>query len=296
MRRESTYFRPAIVALLCSAALAGMSACGAPSSAGTSGSSQATSDPLLTAMRNAGAAKIAIAQVPPYAYLTPSGQPTGYLSDVSSSVMKNLGVPRLIATVTTFDAMIPGLEARQYDFAPGGLNITNARCQVVIFSEPVTVQHDAVFVRAGNPKHLTGYASIARDPSVKAAFLAGSAQEAYALKQGVRQGQIVTVPDAQSGIAAVTGGRADALVIGQFSVPASERKGIDVVVDTSSPLAGVGIAFRKSDTAFRDAFNEALNKLRANGTLQRLYKKYGFPNWSLLAATTKASDIAPSCG
>jgi polar amino acid transport system substrate-binding protein len=295
MRRESRYFHPAIVALLCSATLAGVSACGTSSSARTSGSSQATSDPVLTAMRNTGAATVAIAQLPPYAYLTPSSQPAGYLADVSSLVMKNLGVPRLVATVTTFDAMIPGLEAGQYDFAPGGLNITNARCQVVIFSEPVTVQHDAVFVRTGNPKHLTGYASIAHDPDVKAAFLAGSPQEAYALKQGVGQGQIVTVPDAQSGIAAVTGGRADALVIGQFSVTAAERKGIDVVVDTSSPLAAVGIAFRKSDAAFRDAFNGVLDKLRANGTLQRLYVKYGFPNWSLLAATTKASDIAPSC-
>jgi polar amino acid transport system substrate-binding protein len=295
MWRESTYFRPAIAALLCSAALAGVSACGTSSPAGTSGSLQATSDPVLTAMRGSGAAKVAIAQLPPYAYLTPGGQPAGYLADVSSSVMKNLGVPRLVATVTTFDAMIPGLEAQQYDFASGGLNITSARCQVIIFSEPVTVQHDAVYVRAGNPKHLTGYASIARDPSVKAAVLAGSPQEAYALKQGVRQGQIVTVPDAQSGIAAVTGGRADTLVIGQFSVPASERKGIDSVVDTTSPLAGVGIAFRKSDVAFRDAFNGALDKLRANGTLQRLYAKYGFPNWSVLAATKKASDIAPSC-
>ena len=60
-------------------------------------------------------------------------------------------------------------------------------------------------------------------------------------------------------------------------------------------VAGVGIAFRKADVAFRDAFNGALDKLRANGTLQRFYTKYGFPNWSVLAATTKASDIAPSC-
>jgi polar amino acid transport system substrate-binding protein len=246
-------------------------------------------------MRNAGVAKVAIAQVPPYAYLTPGGQPSGYLSDVSSAVMKILGVPKLDATVTTFDAMIPGLLAQQYDFVSGGLDITSARCQVVIFSEPVTVQHDAVYVRAGNPEHLTGYASIAHDPSVTAAVLAGSQQEAYALKVGVKQSQLVTVPDVQSGIAAVTGGRADTFIVGQFSVPASERQGIDMVVDMTSPLAGVGIAFRKSDSALRDAFNGALDKLRANGTLQRLYAKYGFPNWPVLAATTKASDIASSC-
>jgi polar amino acid transport system substrate-binding protein len=247
-------------------------------------------------MRSSGAAKVAIAQLPPYAYLTPGGQPAGYLADVSSSVMKNLGVPRLVATVTTFDAMIPGLEAQQYDFASGGLNITSARCQVVIFSKPVTVQHDAVYVRAGNPKHITGYASIARDPSVKTAFLAGSPQEAYALKQGVKQGQIVTVPDAQSGIAAVTGGRADAFIVGQFSVTEPGKKGVEPIVDTTSPPVGIALAFRKEDAATRDAFDAQINALKANGTLKKLYAdKYGFNNWELLAKVNKASDITPEC-
>jgi len=210
--------------------------------------------------------------------------------------MKAHGIPKLAATVTTWDAMIPGLQARQFDFVPAGLNITSARCQVVLFTAPVTVQQDALYVMPGNPKRLSGYSSAAGFPEVKLAVLAGSSQEAFARKQGVKDSQLVTVPDTQAGIAAVTGGRADAFAVGQFSIPNPAQKGVEIVVDKASPLSGVGIAFRKEDQQARHAFNEKLNEMRSNGTLERLYaKKYGFTNWDVLAKVTKASDIAPGC-
>jgi len=252
-------------------------------------------DALVAAMRKAGEAKISIAQLPPYASLSPSGEPEGYLVEVSAQVLRGLGVAKINAVVTTFDAMIPGLQARQVDFVSAGLNITTPRCEVVVFSAPVTVQQDALYVASGNPKGLAGYASIARDAGVKAAFLAGSSQEAFALKEGVQRAQMITVPDVQSGIATVTGGRVDAFVVGQFSVPAAQRKDVAMVVDKGSPMTGVGIAFRKADVGARDAYNRGLDKLRADGTLERLYGKYGFTNWDVLSKTTKASEIAPGC-
>lgn len=40
---------------------------------------------------------------------------------------------------------------------------------------------------------------------MKVAVLAGSTQEAFARNQGVQESQLVTVPDTEAGIAAVTG-------------------------------------------------------------------------------------------
>jgi polar amino acid transport system substrate-binding protein len=259
-------------------------------------SAQGASNNLLSAMERAGEAKVAIAALPPYAYLQPNGTPEGYMIDVSTEVMKAYGIPKVAAAVTTWDAMIPGLQAHQFDFIPAGLNITSARCQVVQFSAPVTVQQEALYVMPGNPKHLSGYSAVANSAEVKVAVLAGSAQEAFARKQGVKDGQLVTVPDVQAGIAAVAGGRADAFGVGQFSIPNPAQKGVEVVVDKASPLSGIGIAFRKEDREARQAFDKKLDELRANGTLKRLYAdKYGFPNWDVLEKATKASDIAPGC-
>ncbi|MGZ5901613.1 MAG: ectoine/hydroxyectoine ABC transporter substrate-binding protein EhuB [Reyranella sp.] len=262
----------------------------------TCGAQTASDAALVKAWKQAGGAKVAIASTPPYAFLAPSGEPQGYLIEMSQEALKGLGVPKLTAVVTTWDAMIPGLQARQYDFLPGGLNITAARCQVVAFTVPVTAQQDALYVKPGNPKKLAGYASLAKNADVRVAVLAGSSQEAYALKQNVAAGQLLRVPDIQSGIAAVTGGRADTFIVGQFSVAEPEKKGVERVVDLTSPAVGIAFAFRKEDAATRDAFDAQINALKANGTMKKLYvEKYGFNNWDLLAKTNKATDIVPDC-
>ncbi|MCK6450094.1 MAG: ectoine/hydroxyectoine ABC transporter substrate-binding protein EhuB [Alphaproteobacteria bacterium] len=255
----------------------------------------AAADDLLASLGKAGAARIAIAALPPYAFLAPSGQPEGYTIDISRRVMQALGVGKLVPTVTTWDAMIPGLQARQFDFVPAGLNISAPRCQVVLFTAPITAQQDALYMKPGNAKGLTGYASVARAPGVRLAVLAGSSQEAFALKQGIAKTQLVAVPDTQAGIAAVTGGRADAFAVGQYSVPDPAQKGVELVVDRESPLLGVGIAFRNDSREARDAFDRQLDVLRANGTMKELYQKHGFTNWDVLARLSKASDVAPGC-
>lgn len=253
-------------------------------------------DALSASMRKEGEAKIAVASTPPWAYLSPSGEPQGYLLDVSLLALKGLGAPKMTPTLTTWDAMIPGLQAKRFDFIPAGLLITEARCKVVAFSQPITAQQDALYVLPGNPKKLTGFDQVAQLPDIKLAVLTGSAQEAYATKRGVKSDQMVRVPDVQAGIATVVGGRANAFAVGQFSVPSPKEKGVEVVVDKQAPVVGIGIAFRKEDAAFRDAFNKQLDALRANGTMKDLYaNKYGLPNWDTLARFTKASDVAPNC-
>ncbi|MGI6870646.1 ectoine/hydroxyectoine ABC transporter substrate-binding protein EhuB [Amycolatopsis sp. 3B14] len=264
-------------------------ACGTSSSSGSNGTG------LLDEMRKTGAAKVALAQAPPLEYLTPDGKPAGYLVDLTRGLLSDLNVGDINATMTTFDAMIPALQARKYDFLPGGLNITAARCNAVAFTSPITVQHEALFVQRGNPKQLSGYAALAKSPDTTVALLAGSSQEAFAKQQGVSQGQMLTVPDIQAGIAAVTGGRADAFGVGQFSVQDPAGKGVDVVVDESSPVSGIGIAFRKEDAATRDAFNTVIEQWRADGRLAQLYTKWGYSNGDLLAKTTRATDVASAC-
>lgn len=260
------------------------------------GAARAQQDPALDAMKRAGAARIAIATAPPYAFPSPSGEPQGYLVEVAAAVMQKLGVPKLTATVTTWDAMIPGLQARQFDFVPAGLNITSARCQVVAFSSPITAQQDALWVQPGNPRKLAGYASVARSPDVMLAVLTGSSQEAFALKSGVQANQLVKVPDMQAGVTTVTSGRAHAFVASQFSVPNAAQRGVEGVVDTASPTVGIGIAFRKENAALRDAFNRELAAMRASGALRDLYAgKYKFGNWETLAKVTRAADLAEGC-
>ncbi|MCA6112205.1 ectoine/hydroxyectoine ABC transporter substrate-binding protein EhuB [Bradyrhizobium cenepequi] len=257
-----------------------------------------TEDPLAS-IRKAGQVKVALASVPPYIVLSPSGEATGSSVDLQNMVLKELGLPALTPVVTGWDAMIPGLQARQFDYLGAGLNITEARCKAVLFSMPYYAAQIALFVQPGNPKHLKSVAEVARRPDIKLAAIATSAQQTYALRQGVKSEQVMIVPDIQAGAATVIGGRADAFIVGQFSIANPKQKGLEVVVDKDSPVDGSGAAFRKEDKAFRDAFNKQLTLLIKNGAIQKLYEKYGIENGDveaqLLGKFTKASDLVPSC-
>lgn len=253
-------------------------------------------DPLLASLKKTGQVKVALGSAPPNIALSPDGKTaTGNVVDAVNLALKGMGLPALTPVFTAWGAMIPGLVAHQFDFV-GGLSITEARCKVVTFSAPVYAFRNALYTSAGNPKRLMTVAQVAGAPTIKLAVVAGSSSEANALGQGVKPEQLVRVTDVQAGAATVTGGRADAVLMGQFAIPNPEQKGLEVVVDEQGPVEGFGVVFRKEDVRFRDEFNKQLDLLRSSGTWKELYaNKYGLPNWDTLAKLTKASDVAPSC-
>jgi polar amino acid transport system substrate-binding protein len=255
-----------------------------------------SSTPLISAMVKRGEARVAIAAQPPYAYVGPDGNPKGYVIDVVSLVTKALGVPKLEPTVISWDAMIPGLQAKQFDFIPAGMSVSAARCEVVLFTSPIQVGQDAMYVKPGDEGKIVGYSYFKATPDAVLAVLTGGLQEGHVLsKVGLPRSQLLGVPDSQAGIAAVLGGRAAAFAVGQFSVPEPEKKGVRRVVDPASPVSGIGIVFRKEDQATRNAFNAQLEILRTNGTMKKLYSDvYGFNNWNLLEKI-KTTDIASNC-
>jgi hypothetical protein len=133
MPHHRSFSRRLVATALCLISASAMAACGDSESSGNS-------TKLLDNMRQAGSAKIALAQLPPLEYLSPSGEPQGYLVDLTRGVLKDLGVGQIQHSITTFDGMIPALQARKFDFLPGGLNITAARCNVVVFTDPVPTE------------------------------------------------------------------------------------------------------------------------------------------------------------
>uniref|UniRef100_UPI0011778598 transporter substrate-binding domain-containing protein n=1 Tax=Bradyrhizobium mercantei TaxID=1904807 RepID=UPI0011778598 len=214
-------------------------------------------------------------------------------------VLSAMGLPSLTPALTEWTAMIPGLQSRQFDYVGAGLSITEAACKAVVFSTPTYAAQIGLYVLPGNPKHLRSVADIAHRPDIKLAVVRISAQYPYVLKQEVKPEQIAFVPGIQDGIAMVTSGRADALILGQFTIANPEQKGIEVIVDKESPIGASGMAFRKQDVHFRDAFNEQLIPLIRNGMIQKLWAKYGDPNGdaiaNMIAKFTKASDVVPNC-
>ena len=253
-------------------------------------------DDSLERLKAAGQVRVAVGSAPPLIGISPSGEPAGYAIEVMNAVLAGLELPKLTAIKADWSAMIPGMQANQYDFVAPGLTITEERCDAIIFSGPVWSMQFGIFVPAGNPNGVTDVRSIGARPDGKLAVVTGSSQDFYAVEKGLADAQLVRVTDVQAGVAAVRGGRAEAFLVGQFSVHEPEEKGLTVVVESESPVFGYGVALRKEDVALRDAIDLQLDKMRESGELQELYSvKFGIPNWDEYIKKTRASDFYPNC-
>ncbi|MBH5392167.1 transporter substrate-binding domain-containing protein [Bradyrhizobium diversitatis] len=264
-------------------------------------------DSFVGSLRKAGVVKAAVASVPPLIAISPTGKTTGYMADITNLALQGMGLPELTPSLIDYSAMIPALQARQVDLVVPVLQASEEKCKAVLYSAPVFLNRNVLFVKAGNPKHLTSLAQIATMPEVRVAVTSGGQPEALALKAGVKREQFVYAPDNQAGISTVIGGRANAYVAGQFSFSISKLKqlGLDVVVDPQSPVILYGVVVRKEDVGFRDALSHQINILRGNGKMREAFIKWAAEadvadeivaaTWKTLSNVQKLSEVVPGC-
>ena len=140
--------------------------------------------------------------------------------------------------------------------------ILKSRCENVNFSEPIGVFGDAFIVMKGNPKGIQTYQDIKKQGAILATGAGYNIVE-VAKKEGIVHDNIMQVPGPTEILAAVKAGRADAGGMTFFTARnLSKESGGAVDVTDPSKLPAwtmnwVGIGFRKSDTAFLEAFNKA---------------------------------------
>ena len=111
-------------------------------------------DAKLEQLKAQGFARLAIANEPPYTAVAADGKVSGAAPDVAREVFKRLGVEDVVASISEYGAMIPGLQAGRFDVVTAGLFMKPERCAAVAYSEPVLCDAEAMLVKKGNPKAL----------------------------------------------------------------------------------------------------------------------------------------------
>lgn len=254
-----------------SAAIAGLAvASAAPASA----------QDALEELKAKGSVRVAIGNEPPYTELKSDGSVSGAAPDVARAVFKKLGIDKLEPVVSEYGAMIPGLQAGRFDAVTAGLFMKPQRCNAVAYSEPVLCDAEAFLVKKGNPKKLTTFKSIAESDDATIGAPGGGTEERLSLEAGVPRNRVIVVPDTQSGLTMLQQGRIDVYSLPVLSINAlAEKAGGDVEVVApveDSPIACDGAAFRKDQTALRDAFDKGLAELKESGEFAQLIEPYGF--------------------
>ncbi|AXV18206.1 ectoine/hydroxyectoine ABC transporter substrate-binding protein EhuB (plasmid) [Neorhizobium sp. SOG26] len=252
-------------------------------------------------VKQQGFIRAATANEVPYSYMQPDGTSAGIGPDVANQVLKTMGIEEVNWTVTPFGTLIPGLKAKRYDFVAAEQNISPERCKQVAFTEPNSSYGEGLLVKKGNPKKLTTYADIAKDPSLKVAVVSGANNVDFLRAVGVKDDQIVFIQANADAIPTVQS-RVDAYAATELTVSelAKDQAQVEQVSPFTDPIVNDqpvrnygGFAFRPEDKELRDAFNAALIEFRKTDDYKAILGKYGLSEQSIAAAAEK--NVADLC-
>ena len=144
----------------------------------------------------------------------------------------------------------------------------------------------------GNPKNLQSYADVAKNPDAKLAVMAGSVELGYARDSGVKDGQLLQVPDTTAQLQAVRAGRADAAAGTALTMKGLAAKAgptveaIPKFTDDTKHTGYGALAFRPDDTDLRDAVNQQLKAWLGTPDHLKTVTTFGFDKTNLPDKTT----------
>lgn len=225
----------------------------------------ARAETTLQRIQRTGVVRIGYSNEKPFAYTLPDGTVTGESPEIAKKIFAKLGVKKVDAVLTEWGSLIPGLQAGRFDVIAAGMYITPQRCAQVAFADPQYQISDTLLTLPGNPKQLDSYASVAKNPDVKLAVMAGTVELGYARAASIKDSQILQVPDTTAQLQAVRSHRADAAVGTALTMKdlAAKMPGqvvaADKFVDDPKHTGYGALAFRKDDTDLRDAVDKQLH-------------------------------------
>ena len=208
------------------------------------------------------------ATFPPMEFVE-NGQRTGFDTELVEAVGKQLG--RKIEWVDIdFKGLIPALVSKRVDMAVSAIYITDERKKVVDFTVPYYAGGLVVMVKDNN----TTIKKPADINGKKVSVQVGTKSVAYT-KEKFPQVQLMEVEKNQEMFNLVDIGRADAAVTGK---PAAyqyvrTRGGLKVLPEQIT-TEEYGMAIRKDTPELTKAVNEAIAKLKADGSYDKIVAKW----------------------
>ena len=201
---------------------------------------------------------------PPFESLE-GGEVVGIEVDILKKVAEKMGM-ELDLQQMDFDSVIPGVQAGKFDVGMSGITVTDKRKENVDFSSVYFMAAQAIVVADGSS--ITGKADL---EGKKVSVQTGTTAEEYCMGNGY---EVLAFTANNDAAAALTAGKVDAWVVdNEVALAMAPELGLTVLDEamTSEPYA---FAFQKGSELVAP-FNEALDALLADGTVEQIFQQYG---------------------
>lgn len=277
-------------ALVTFGAVAGQVVCGKIWAQPSSGSG------LLAKLQAAKRVRVGVANQPPYSALNPDGSMSGVAPEFTKVIMSRLGVPNIDGFIATYGQLIPGMLADRWDFVSACLTITEARCEQVMFSDPMVYDADVIVsLKETDPSPPNRLSELAKK-NVTIGVQAGGADLAAILAAGFPQSNVRQFTNDPAILDGLVARRAQyVLMSGSPARTLIAQRHLDVataspVLDTTS--RGSSCAFRKGDNDLYDAYQKELRAMKASGEFAAILRKYNFDPTDALKMTAEQACAA----
>ncbi|CDY78372.1 Lysine-arginine-ornithine-binding periplasmic protein precursor (TC 3.A.1.3.1) [Caballeronia glathei] len=219
------------------------------------------------------------AQYPPFESKSATGELQGLDIDVGNAVC--VAAKMTCKWVeTSFDGLIPALQGRKFDAINSAMNATEQRRQAIDFTTVVYRVPTQLIAKTGSGLQPTAESLKGKSVGV----LQGSIQENYAKAHWASNGvNVVPYQDQNQAYADLVAGRLDGTLVlapagqtGFLSKPDGKGYSFVGAPVRDDKILGSGIAYgvRKGDDALKAKLNAAIEKVKADGTIDKYAKKY----------------------
>lgn len=206
-----------------------------------------------------------------------TGEYWGFGIEIAQEIAKQLGV-KVEFVKTSWPTLTADVlaEPQKFDFAIGGITITDARCETMLMSDGYLANGKTILCRASESERYQSLADIDK-PEVRVMVNPGGLNEKFA-HENLTHATIIVHQKNEEIPTLIAEGVADVMITEITEAPYYVR------TDTrlAAPLLNepfthgeIGVLMQKGQEDLLDFVNGVIRRMKSNGSLRRLHEKYG---------------------
>lgn len=204
---------------------------------------------------------------PPYESLDKNNQIVGFDIDLVKAIGKNINV-KVKVVGQSFDGLIPSLLSKKIDMIAAGMTITEERKKSVRFSLPYIASRNVIVTRKENTNLSKPSALSGKSVAVQI----GSVQEKLA--QGIKGAKVKSYNLYTDAALAVQTRQAHSMILHDSVAKKFASTYPDLRISGTLNKIRTGFAIRKDCPDLARQVNKAILKLKRDGTIKKLERKW----------------------